>query len=1074
MTRNLRYFLLVLFLGKIMFAGAQPALQEQFRTPSGEARPWVIWYWMYGAVSKDGIKADLKAMKDANLGGAYLMTIRGPERFDYPGAVNQLTPAWWEMVRYSMEQADSLGLQLGMHISDGFALAGGPWIKPEESMQKIVRSETITKGGKLRNLELPQPESYQGFYKDIAVYAMPVREKQKENIPVITSDNPDDPRPFSYPEKGFRSEKPVWLQYTYHKPFTLRNIEIVLFGNNYQSHRFTIMASDDGKTFRKITRLTPARHGWQNTDFSSTHAIPPVTARYFRFCWTPESSEPGSEDLDAAKWKPTLRLKELRLSSTPRIHQWEGKAGFVWRIAKRTTDTLIGPEECTPAAEVIELTSNFRDGKLTAKLPAGKWRILRMGHTSTGHTNATGGGGIGLECDKFSEKAVQKQFDNWFGAAFEKTDPELARKVLKIMHIDSWECGSQNWSDRFAAEFKQRRGYDLMPYLPVMAGYPVESAAFTEKVLHDVRETIAELVVDVFYKVLAEASHQKGCRFSAECVAPTMVSDGMLHFKSVDLPMGEFWLRSPTHDKPNDMLDAIHGAHIYGKNIIQAEGFTQLRINWDEYPAMLKPLLDRNFALGMNKLFYHVYVHNPYMDRSPGMTLDGIGLYFQRNQTWWKQGKAWVDYVARCQTLLQFGHPVVDIAVFTGEEIPRRAILPERLVPMLPGIFGEKKVEQERVRLLNEGQPMREMPAGVKHSANMADPEQWIDPLNGYQYDSFNKDALLHLAQVKDGKMTTVPGGNAYKILVLPFARPMNPDNIVLSKESSDKIKTLKEQGIIIPELPFTEADFSRFGIEKDLIAPEDIAWTHRRSERTDIYFISNQENKSRDITVSLRISGRYPEIWNPVDGEISEPVSWKTSGKRTEVSLNLAPFQSLFIVFQKETTSSGGGHHAKLQNIPATIKKYKINFEKTGIQVDTNQLFDWSKHENPRIRYYSGEAIYRCEMKIDRLPEAAKYYLYLPEITGTASLTLNGIDCGVIWTAPFRTDITSALKAGNNELEIRVTNTWANAIRGMDEGIPPFDGIWTNSKYRMPGNDLLPAGLTEPPTILAESDLKE
>lgn len=204
--------------------------------------------------------------------------------------------------------------------------------------------------------------------------------------------------------------------------------------------------------------------------------------------------------------------------------------------------------------------------------------------------------------------------------------------------------------------------------------------------------------------------------------------------------MGEFWLNSPTHDKPNDMLDAISGAHIYGKNIIQAEGFTEVRGTWDEYPGMLKALLDRNYALGINRLFYHVYVHNPWLDRKPGMTLDGIGLFFQRDQTWWDKGaKAFSEYATRCQSLLQYGHPVTDIAVFTGEEVPRRSILPERLVPSLPGIFGAERVESERIRLANEGQPLRVRPVGVTHSANMADPEKWVNPLRGYAYDSLIK-----------------------------------------------------------------------------------------------------------------------------------------------------------------------------------------------------------------------------------------------------------------------------------------------------------------------------------------------
>lgn len=181
--------------------------------------------------------------------------------------------------------------------------------------------------------------------------------------------------------------------------------------------------------------------------------------------------------------------------------------------------------------------------------------------------------------------------------------------------------------------------------------------------LRDVRITIGELVTDVFYTVLAQCAGEYDCRFSAECVSPTMVADGLRHYDKVDLPMGEFWLNSPTHDKLNDVLDAVSGAHIYGKNVIQAEGFTEIRGTWDEDPAMLKPLLDRNYALGINKLFFHVFTHNPWLDRAPGMTLDGIGLFYQRDQTWFRESSAFVDYATRCQTLLQKGTPVVDIAV---------------------------------------------------------------------------------------------------------------------------------------------------------------------------------------------------------------------------------------------------------------------------------------------------------------------------------------------------------------------------------------------------------------------------
>lgn len=1068
---------------------AQPlrSLHEQFQNPSSEAKPWTFWYWMYGAISKEGITADLEAMKQAGLGGTYLMPIKGIEEApQYNGKAPQLTPEWWEMVRFSMEEADRLGLKLGMHICDGFALAGGPWIAPKESMQKVVWTDTIVDGGKLKALRLPQPEAYEGYYEDISLFALPLREDAADEMPakmtctnIATGNGIDPKKTVNVDDAGvIRSSYPCYIQYEYEQPFTCRNIEIILSGNNYQAHRLKVMASDDGITYRQVKQLTPARQGWQNTDENSTHTIPATTARYFRFYWTPEGSEPGSEDMDAAKWKPNLKIKKLRLHREARLNQWEGKAGLVWRVATATKEEEIGKEDCYDLSQIINLTEQFKGNSrtLTATLPKGKWKLLRMGHTATGHTNATGGGGKGLECDKFDPKAVCKQFDNWYAQAFVKTDPALARRVLKYMHVDSWECGSQNWSDNFASEFKTRRGYDLMPYLPLLAGIPMESAQRSEKILRDVRTTIAELVVDVFYQVLADCAKEYDCQFSAECVAPTMVSDGLLHYQKVDLPMGEFWLNSPTHDKPNDMLDAISGAHIYGKNIIHAEGFTEVRGTWDEHPGMLKALLDRNYALGINRLFFHVYVHNPWLDRKPGMTLDGIGLFFQRDQTWWDKGaKAFCDYVTRCQALLQYGHLVTDIAVFTGEEIPRRSILPERLVPSLPGIFGNKRVESERIRLANEGQPLRVRPVGVTHSANMADPEKWVNPLRGYAYDSFNKDALLRLAKAEDGRIA-LPGGASYKVLVLPLPRPMNPDPVELSPEVKQKINELKQAGVLIPAIPYKEDDFAAYGLERDLIVPEDIAWTHRRGELGDIYFIANQREETRTFTASMRIDGGKPECWNPVTGEINAHPSYEHKGNRTEVTLTLAPNESVFIVYSSDGTDKDKQSTSKklsdakrtsdkdLQTLALETKEYTVTFANTGKEITRNELFDWSKEEDEQIRYYSGTATYKTTFRLkNKLNKNQRVFLNLGQICNLATVRINGIDCGTIWTAPYRADITVALKKGINQLEIEVTNTWANAFLGADEGKAPFPGIWANAKYRRQEKTLLPAGLLGP-----------
>lgn len=1094
---KIKYLLVLIVLLSITFVGCgtrqnMSTEEQSVRYTADDARPWTFWYWMYGAVTPEGITADLEAMKQVGLGGAYLMPIKGVgQGAEYEGQAQQLTPEFWEMVDHSMKEAKRLGLRLGMHICDGFALAGGPWIAPQESMQKIVWSDTIIRGGNIERLPLPQLESYEGYSEDIATYAIPLGKQPADVVmrPVISlatlpgTEVKDKKKAVNMDEKGvIRSSYPCRIDYTYEQPVTVSNVEIVLSGNNYQAHRLKVLVSDDGRNYRFLKQLKPARHGWQNTDCHSTHGLPPTTAKYFRFEWTPEGSEPGCEDLDAAKWKPNLKIKEIRLHTAPRIHQWEGKAGFVWRVADASTSQEIPDEACVQLNEVRRLT--LTDGALTAKLPEGEWRILRMGHTSTGHVNATAGGGKGLECDKFSVAAVRKQFDNWFAQVFEKTTPEVAREVLKYMHVDSWECGSQNWSATFAAEFKSRRGYDLMPYLPLLAGIPMESAEKSEQVLRDVRITIGELVTDVFYTVLAQCAGEYDCRFSAECVSPTMVADGLCHYDKVDLPMGEFWLNSPTHDKLNDVLDAVSGAHIYGKNVIQAEGFTEIRGTWDEDPAMLKPLLDRNYALGINKLFFHVFTHNPWLDRAPGMTLDGIGLFYQRDQTWFRESSAFVDYATRCQTLLQKGTPVVDIAVFTGEEMPRRAILPDRLVSMLPGIYGAERVESERVRLANEGQPLRVVPVGVTHSANMADPDKWINPLRGYQYDSFNKDALLRLAKVEDGHIV-LPGGGRYKVLVLPTARPMDPTAVPLSKEVEQKIAEWKEQGVIIPELPYKAESFAVMGLERDVELPAEVAYTHRTADDMEIYFIANQKNEARNFTVSFRQKGLAPKLYDAVTGRTYIPEQWAEREGRTEVSLSLPAYGSHFVIFFKSKDALelfAGDSLLHEENVaaenmakrlvrhewkeesrtPLENSEWTVHFEKTDVKLVRDELFDWSKESDAKVKFYSGRACYTSSFVVQDEFDGS-VLLSLGRVANVATVRVNGKACGIAWTPPYQIDITSALVAGANRLEIEVVNTWANALRGMDQGSAPFDGIWANAKYRLPGDDLLPAGLLGP-----------
>ena len=1113
-SKFIYYFVLLCFFAKQGTAQNKKTfsiVERNFFNPPDSAKPWVFWYWMHAAVSKQGITADLEAMKEVGLGGAYLMPIKDTSSaIPFQPPARQLAPGWWALVKFAMQEAKRLDLKLAMHVSDGFALAGGPWITPELSMQKLVWTKTYISSDETAEIKLSQPEAKENFYKDIAVFAYPANSSSAFSdevlVPVITASNGTRPSFLSFPDntkESFRSDSSCWIQYKYPKPFTCRSIRIHVGGNNYQAHRLMVQVSDDGENFKTITRLEPPRHGWQDTDEDVTHSIAATTARYFRFVYDKAGSEPGAEDLDAAKWRPSLKVMGIYLSDEPVIHQFESKNGSVWRVSRNTSEEQVPVNAAIPLNKIVNLTGKMdKAGMLRWKPPAGDWVIVRIGHTSTGHTNATGGAGRGLECDKFNPSAIRLQFNNWFAKAFEKTDKTLATEVLKIFHVDSWECGSQNWSPFFPKEFKKRRGYDLTPYLLAMTGVPVQNAATSEKFLHDVRQTIAELVNDIFYAELKKLAHEKGCRFSAESVAPTMVSDGLLHYKNADIPMGEFWLNSPTHDKPNDMHDAISGAHVYGKNLVQAEAFTSVRMNWGEHPGNLKALGDRNFALGINKMVVHVFTHNPWMDRKPGMTLDGVGLYFQRDQTWFKQSKAWIDYLTRCQALLQMGKPVVDIAVFTGEEVPRRSVLPDRLISSLPGVFGKEKLEEEKKRMDNQGQPLRSIPDGVTHSANMADPEDWIDPLNGYAYDSFNPDVLMQM-KVVNGRVV-LPGGASYALLVLPAWHQMQPNTNQMSIAVAKKLLRLVQEGatvimskdykatnslrekndsvqIILKQLlqparkkgrivllPYYDSSFVKLGLEKDvdvISTKHSIAWTHRSTAEADIYFISNQLAKTQKLMISFRIKNKDLKVLDPVTGKENYDFFVRQNEQRTQVEISLEANQSLFFVFEGKTDPS-----KLIPFIPPVTKSIEFN-KKWSVLFDpkfggpaepiiADGLKSWTSFTDSSAKYYSGKATYTNFFEWKEKDQKKTLWLQIDSIYNIATIIVNGVEIGTLWTPPYKMEITKALKQGENKLEITVANTWANRLIGDHNLSPEKRTTWTTAPFRLAGKPLLPAGL--------------
>ncbi len=1112
--RTLIYFCLIILF--ISCSSDHQKLKKAFYNPAPDAMPWVYWYWMNGNVTKEGITADLEAMKNIGIGGAMMMFIgdtihrKGLER-----AYEQMSPEWWDLIRHTFTEAKRIDIQIGMSACDGWATAGGPMISPELSMKKLVWSISTVEGGQQIGYNVPMPPLFSGtyqnlgeelkaehrYYKDIACYAIPdikgiskgISEYNfscQSNIPGL-----DVRRLFdgNVKDQAIQAEGQNYFQITFQEPFLCRSIRIFSpigswMGYPFYAASMEVQVSQDGQNFKPVAHLEPDQHSWQEDGCPVTFRIPETTAKVFRFLFDTGVDLPVTMRYVGSTQK-LLNLSEIELSPFPWIDHIEAKAAFRSRIAPqcKTIDPVcisIDPKEIINVSELLDST-----GVIHWNVPAGKWTLLRLGYTITGEENETGGGGKGLESDKLSEEATRILFDGWLSRTMKEIRSDKVGKALPLIHVDSWEACTQNWTDKLITEFQQRRGYDPLPWLPVLIGIPVGSLEEYENFLYDFRLTIAELMNDNFYGKLAAMAHEKGVLFSAEATGPVMISDGMLHHKYTDLPMGEFWRDDPSpYDKPEDILEAASAAHIYNRNIVQAESFTDLESKWYEHPFALKAQGDYNFCKGVNKIFFHVYVQQPFVGKQPGATLDHIGLHFNRGQTWWNQSRAWIDYITTCQSILQKGYQMADILCFTGMDIPNRGLLPDQL--------------------------------------NVEIPE-------GYHYLSINADALLNLAYIENGKLT-LPNGASHKILILPdesflgngkysielikkmeefvsagliVVGPKPADVLGLMNHDSNSKEFKKLVNAVWGDCNGKEITTHVYGkgqvywgetlenvlvkekIQPDLIFNENdsMKFIHKKFNNEDIYFISNQQNCVRKIECSFRQSGKIPEIWNPQTKTIQKVYAYTIEDERVTLRLDLAPYESIFIIFgkafkkQKHLTSfkynsvpislaansklyntsfcpadqpvltvsqagnyelvfsDGSGENIEINDSLCSFpikSRWKISFEANkGIEKDfsilTDTLFSLTKHDNPDVKHFSGTARYETTFDFDNNPVDKEYlyYLDLGKVDNIARVELNGKDAGLAWTSPFVVDITNALMHGENRLVIEVTNTWNNRI---------------------------------------------
>lgn len=725
-----------------------------------------------------------------------------------------------------------------------------------------------------------------------------------------------------------------------------------------------------------------------------------------------------------------------------------------------------------PASQVIDLTSKMdARGHLHWTPPAGSWRILRFSQVPTGARNAWGyfTGGMSTE-------AVDKTWEVTMAPLLKEMSPK-ERKGLIGVEEDSWEGGIMTWTKDFPQEFKRRRGYDLTPYLPVLAGAEVADEATRQRVERDYKLTISDLMADYHYGHLEKLCKENGLILYSEAAGPNLTqADLMKNISRVDVAMGEFWYPSAHRGRPEDRFwtrNVACATHIYGMPVNMDEAFTSMGPAWDETPFTMKPVADQAFCDGLNRICVHNFSHSPSLTAKPGYVYLP-GTHYNPRITWWEQTPAFNTYLARCSTLLQAGKFVADAVIYQGDNIGR-------------------------------GEPMKKVCPTLGE---------------GYDHDNCNEEVLLTRMNVRDGRLV-LTDGMSYRVLVLPNQQP-------ISLAALEKVASLIEAGATVVGPPPTglagmplntdQAKFNalvarlwggdsqglgvvqrRIGagclvsglsarqVLQDAGVPPDfeqrglsdagtIDWIHRKTADTNLYFVTSRWQPVEKVECTFRVSGRQPELWDPVTGDIRDAVAFYQKDGRTVVPLEFDPCGSTFVIFRKPVAANAAGrartNYPRVETQLTLSGAWEVSFDpKWGgpEKVNLDHLVDWTTRPEPGIKFYSGTAVYRKAFNLPAMPpKGTRLMLDLGAVHEVALVRLNGRDLGVVWTKPARVDITDAVKAAGNELEVTVVSLWPNRLIG-DEALPKEQRLTETNMHKYgPRSPLLPSGLIGPVSVLS------
>ena len=683
------------------------SLKASFANPPHEARPLVWWHWMDGNITKDGIRKDLEWMDRAGIAGFHHFDAALTTPTIVDRRLVYMTPEWKEAFRYALSIADSLGMEVAIASSPGWSHTGGPWVKKEDAMRKLVWKDFTVSGGQHYEGALPEPLNirgpYQGVPRQNVVYDQITGDGDYQDIAVL-----------ALRQDGQREFVASGTSCTFDAPTT---ISAVTVGCASTAH---LMA--DGK---EIAVIEPS------AVLERTVSFEPVAARVFSLVVDAPSVSPLyaalANILGAAAPGKEAPVTIFKLYAEPRLNNFEAKAGFF------PEPGLAAEKHRTPEYRhgnlAMDITQYCHDGILSWDVPEGEWKIYRIGATLTGKLNGPAPEeATGLEVDKMDKDAFRRYFEQYFAMYQEAAGPYW--KTIRYLLTDSWEAGCENWTPRMREEFTARRGYDPLPWLPAIAGDVVLSSAESDAFLADWRKTIGELIAQNF-DALTGILQEYGLdgRFSESHESRrALVADGMDIKRTAAVPMSAIWAPGPLMGSSlpvaiADMRESASVSHIYGQEEVAAESMTSVGLMQQAYifwPGNLKSVADLEFASGVNRIVIHESAHQPLDDKFPGLGLSVTGQWFNRHETWAEQARPWTDYLARSSWMLRQGRNVADILVYYGEDTN----------------VSDRYAKEE------------------------------ISLPRGYNYDFVNPFTLENVIAFKEGRFVA-PSGNTWEVLVL-------------------------------------------------------------------------------------------------------------------------------------------------------------------------------------------------------------------------------------------------------------------------------------------------------------------